>query len=239
MFAAPAMWPGHLRLLLRQVVGRELLAPVLLGRAHVDEPGRAADLADHLVAERADLGALGAGDRVAGRRDGGHVLGELAALELPLLAAAVHELHGVEAAELQQPVRVGSEPVVVAAVEDDGRVGADPGLRQQAGEPGLVLEVAADLGVQVRAPVPAQRVADVPLVVGGRVLVDLDDPDVRIVDVLLEPVGAHQHVRLGVVRHGYPTPSCPGTGPGTTNGRDAAAVGAERWMSGSWSVRGR
>src|SRR5581483_10833978 len=95
---------GHLGLLLGEMVGRELLAAELLRRAHVDEAGGTPDLREDLVAERPDLRALRPGDpepRLPRRR---HLRDELTRLELPLLAAAVQQLHGVEPPELQDPV---------------------------------------------------------------------------------------------------------------------------------------
>ena len=60
---------------------------------------------------------------VAGRS--ATVVDQLAGVELPLLAAAVEQLDVVVAVELEVPVGVGGEPVVVAAVEDDGVVVGD------------------------------------------------------------------------------------------------------------------
>ena len=78
---------------------------------------------------------------------------QLAGVELPLLAAAVEQLDGVVAVELEVPVGVGGEPVVVAAVEHDGVVVADAALGQQRLELLLVHEVAADRVLQVLLPV--------------------------------------------------------------------------------------
>src|SRR5438445_5447567 len=87
---------GHLGLLLGQVGGRHQLAPVLLGRAHVDEL-RLAELGQDLVAEGAQLVAHLARDLEVGRLRRRRVGDKLATLELPLLAAAVEELDAVEA----------------------------------------------------------------------------------------------------------------------------------------------
>ena len=174
-----------LRLLLRQMIRRELLAPELLRRTHVDEAGVAAHLPDHLVAERADLWSLGTGDREPRRLQRRRVLRELATLELPLLAAAVQELHVLEPTELEEPVCVRSEPVVVATVEHHRGLGADACRRRAAGEnPAWSRVVAADPRVQVGGPVPPDSASDMPLLVRLDVLVHLDDPDVRVVDVL-------------------------------------------------------
>jgi hypothetical protein len=192
------------------MVGGELLTPVLLGRPHVDEGGRV-ELGKHLVAQRSDLAVLRPGYREAGRRDLRSVGGQLAALQLPLLAAAVQELHVLEAAELQDPVGIGGEPVVVPAVQDHGGVVADSGARQQLRDAGLVDVIAADRRMQVRGPVPPDRPSDVTLLVRARVLVDLDDADRRIIQMLLEPVRFDECARVGVSSHGFLLlPSSPG-----------------------------
>src|SRR5206468_5064900 len=80
--------PGHLGLLLWEMVRRELLAPVLLGRTDVDEAGRRPDLRDHFVAQSADLRTLVTQQHVIGWRVARYVLNQLAALQLPLLPAA-------------------------------------------------------------------------------------------------------------------------------------------------------
>src|SRR5438093_12214819 len=90
---------GNLRLLLRKAIGGQLLPPVLLRRANVDE-GRPPHLGQDLVAEGPDLRALLAPDREPRGLGGRRVLCELTALELPLLPPAVQELHVVEPPEL-------------------------------------------------------------------------------------------------------------------------------------------
>ena len=80
-----------LRLLLRQVRRREQASGVLVGRADVDEVLHA-DGAEDLVAERADRGVLLLRG-VLRRRTLGDVGRQLAGVELPLLAAAVEQLH--------------------------------------------------------------------------------------------------------------------------------------------------
>ena len=94
------------------------------------------------------------------------LLGQLAGVELPLLAAAVEQLDVLVAVQLEVPVGVRGEPVVVAAVEDDGVVVADAALGEQRLELLLVDEVAADLVLQVGRPVELDGALDVALVVG-------------------------------------------------------------------------
>ena len=130
----------------------------------------------------------------------GQLVGELAGVELPLLAAAVEQPDVVVAVELEVPVGVGGEPVVVAAVEHDGVVVGDAALGQQRLELLLVDEVAADLVLQVGGPVELDGAPDVALVVGRGVLVDLDQDDLRVVEVVLDPLGGDERV---LAAHGF------------------------------------
>ncbi|CDZ90897.1 hypothetical protein RHRU231_770018 [Rhodococcus ruber] len=175
-----------LGLLLRQVGRGEDPAGELVGGADVDDV-LGADRVDHLVAEGADR-VVRLLRLVLGGRAGDLVLGQRASVELPLLAAAVEELDVPVPVELEVPVRVGGEPVVVAAVEHDGVVVGDALRGQQGGELLPVQEVATDAVLQVLAPVELDRTFDVPAVVGGGVLVDLDEHGIRCVEVLLCPV---------------------------------------------------
>ena len=65
-------------------------------------------------------------------------------------------------------------------------------------------DVAADPVGQLARPVPADGARDVALLVGGRVDVDLDEADVRVVQVRLRPVAVDEGVVVGVsvVGHG-------------------------------------
>src|SRR3954468_4367314 len=86
-----------LRLLLRKVVGRQLLATELLGRPDVDE-ARRPDLGDDLVPHRADLRTLLTEEHVLGPLVARDIAHQLSALELPLLAPAVQQLDLLEPA---------------------------------------------------------------------------------------------------------------------------------------------
>ena len=117
-----------------------------------------------------------------------------APVELPLLAAAVEQLDVLVAVQLEVPVRVGGEPVVVAAVEDHGVVVGDAAVAEQLGELLGVDEVAPDGVLQIGTPVQLDRAGDVAVVVGAGVLVDLDEDDVVGVEIALGPVGGDQDV---------------------------------------------
>src|ERR1700761_4770810 len=100
-------------------------------------------LPENSVADRPDsvVGRLG-GVR---RRGPVHcVLRQRPGVELPLLATTVEQLHVIVAVELEVPVRVGGEPVVVAAVEDNGVVVGDTAVTEQLGELLGVDEVTPD-----------------------------------------------------------------------------------------------
>jgi hypothetical protein len=96
------------------------------------------------------------------------------------------------AVELEVPVGVGGEPVVVAAVEDDGVVVGDAALGEQSLELLLAHEVTPDRVLKVLLPVQAHGALDVVLVVGGGVFVDLDEDDLRVCEVGLDPVGVYE-----------------------------------------------
>src|SRR5205823_10643418 len=220
---------GPLRLLLRQVGGGEQAAGVLVGRAHGDQV-LGADGGHHLVAVCPDRAVLLAGG-VAGGRAGHRVLDEGTGVQLPLLAAAVEQLDVAVAVELEVPVGVCGEPVVVAAVEDHGVVVADPAAGQQRLELLLVHEVPAHRVLQVLLPVQLDGAGDVAVVIGAGVLVDFDEDHARGVEILLGPVGRNEY---RVATHGLPlewdgpravTERRPGGRSGTTS---EARRGTER-----------
>src|ERR687897_24703 len=210
----------HLSLLLGQMLGRETLAPILLGRADVDEL-LLTELGQHLVAQRPQLTPDQARDTQVGRRDGGDVLGELASVELPLLAPAVEQLHGIEPEVAAQPVGVGGEPVVVPAVEHDGRVRADARPLEEAAQALLVDVVPSPAVVEIDEPVPADRVADVASLVGGGVLVDLDQPNAGVAGVPSDPIGVHERLGVHVITH----PDLPDLACGAAAREPGAAQG--------------
>jgi hypothetical protein len=103
---------------------------------------------------------------------------------------------------LQVPVGVGGEPVVAVAVEDDRVVVGDPARSEQRAELLGTEEVALDLVLEILPPVEPDRAGNVRLGMERGVLVDLDDADLRIVEVVLDPLRVDEHV-VGVVSHGY------------------------------------
>ena len=116
------------------------------------------------------------------------------AVELPLLAATVEQLDVLVAVQLEIPVRVGGEPVVVAAVQDHGVVVGDAAVAEQLGELLGVDEVAPDGVLQIGTPVQLYCAGDVTVVVSADVFVDLDEDDVVGIEIALGPVGGDQDV---------------------------------------------
>jgi hypothetical protein len=100
------------------------------------------------------------------------------------------------------PVGPGREPVVVVAVEHDRRVRADARLGEELAEVLARGDVAADPVGELARPVPADGARNVALLVGGRVDVDLDEADVRVVEMGLGPVGVDKDVG-GVAGNGH------------------------------------
>jgi len=95
---------------------------------------------------------------------------------------------------LEQPEEPGREPVVVIAVRDDRRIRRHAGFRQQRLELFLVDQIADRVLLQIGLPVEADRGGDVTLFIGGRVDVDLEDANFRILRVLGEPVGLDENI---------------------------------------------
>ena len=153
----------------------------------------------HIVTERADR--VVAGPRVEGRLlERRHLGRRRPPLRDPLLARAVHQLHVVVPVVLEVPVRVGGEPVVAVAVEDDRVVVRDPAAAEQVAELVRAQEIALHLVLEVLLPVEADRAGNVRLRVQRGILVDLHDPDRAVAQVVLDPLGVNEHV-FGVVGH--------------------------------------
>src|SRR6476659_7739447 len=156
--------PGPLGLLLREMSRSQEPAGELVRGPHIDQI-LDADCVDRLVAERTDRGVL-IGRGVRGRRP---------SVELPLLATAVEQLHVLVPLQLEIPVRVRREPVVVAAIKHHGVVVADTAFAEQLLELFLADEVPANLVLQVGLPVQLHRTGDVTTVICRSVFVDLDE----------------------------------------------------------------
>ena len=109
------------------------------------------------------------------------------------------------AVDLQVPVGVRREPVVLVAVQDDGGLVPDPAVSHQRLERGLVDEVALQRVLQVVLPVQLGGTGNVALVVEIGVLVDFGDGDPVVCEVLGEPLGGDEHrLRIAVLGHQLP-----------------------------------
>jgi hypothetical protein len=182
-----------------RIVGHvQALAAVLVRATHVDQLALLLDDLLHVVAERADGLVVALGRLVAAGGEGRRLAGELAAFLLPLQAAAVQDLGLGMAEQLEHPERVGGPPVVLVAVEDDGRVRGGADLRHQGFEAFARDVVAANLVVQVGGPVDVRGAGNVPGCVQQRVFVRLDDADVLVLQMRGEPLGAHEDIRLRI-----------------------------------------
>src|SRR4029077_13722315 len=119
----------------------------------------------------------------------------------PLLAPAVHQPDVLVPVIFQLPKRVSREPVVVVAVEDPRRVFPYARLAQQPLERDLVNQIAPEVVLQLRLPVPANSSGDVPLIVSRGVHVHLNQPHFRIVLMFRHPLRRNQHFGMLVICH--------------------------------------
>ena len=103
----------------------------------------------------------------------------------------------VEAVDVEDPGAPGGEPVVVVAVEDDRGVLVDAELAQQRLEFLLRGDVALHRVDQVGVPDDVLRARNVAALEQARLDADLDDADLRVGEVLLQPVGGDERVLAG------------------------------------------
>jgi hypothetical protein len=80
----------------------------------------------------------------------------------PLRTAAVHETDIAVAVDFEKPKAVGSEPVIVIAVNDHRVVGRDAGATNQLFECFPADDIPSDLVLQLRLPVKANRAGNMP-----------------------------------------------------------------------------
>ena len=142
---------------------------------------------DHLVAEGANPIGEQAADVHVGRGDERTGSSHGPVLELPRTAAAVEELGPVVAAQLEHPIGMGGEPVVIPAVQHDGAAPAHAAGSQQAREVALGQRVAAIGRVQVRAARPRDGAGDMSSLVLVRVPSHLDHVESVVAEPLRKP----------------------------------------------------
>jgi hypothetical protein len=162
-----------------------------------------ADEGEHVVLIGADR-LVDLRRRVIRGRVGGDLLAQLALLLDPLGATAVHHADVGVVVKLEDPVGVGRPPVVPVAVDDHRRLRRDAQARGELGERLRPEEVAGDRVVQVGLPIDLLGAGDVPDVVQEDVLVRLEDPHLRVLQVLGDPIGADERVRVVIASHSIP-----------------------------------
>src|SRR5208282_248069 len=101
----------------------------------------------------------------------------------------------------QLPEGPSCEPVVVVAVENDGRCRRDARFSEQFLECGGLREIAANGVLQLRLPVPGDGAVHVALIVGGGVDVDFYDAEARVFRVSSHPFGGDEYFWMCIVRH--------------------------------------
>jgi len=166
----------------------------------------AQDSVSSFVAEGAELGSWLAFEAVLRGLWGGDLGGVRPSLRLPLDPPAVDQLDPVVPVVPERPIRIGGEPVVVVAVEDDACVRRHASLAEQLAPVFLRRDVAADQIAQLSGPIPAHGTLYMPLAISRSVDVHLDESDVRIVEMVGHPLGRNQRGRIGVTlfsTHGF------------------------------------
>src|SRR5262249_54255040 len=115
------------------------------------------------------------------------------------------------AVNFADPVRECGEPVVVVAIKDDPRGVGDSALAHQLFEGGAGWNVAADRIAELGGPVEADRPLDVASLVSGGVHVDLQESDLGVLEMVVDPLGGYERRRVGVVgwhaHHALPFPA--------------------------------
>ena len=138
---------------------------------------------------RSTIGYYHRGDLRDVRRD-------VAALGDPEVAAAVEQAHVFVAEEREDPEGVGRPPVVLVAVDDHGRVAGDALRPEQGGELLAVQVIAHDGVVELGVPVDLHGPGDVPGLVEEHVFIGFDDHEPGLPEVLGEPVGGDEPLRV-------------------------------------------
>jgi len=103
----------------------------------------------HIVTERAMRLVVAVGSLVIRARVGRHLARQWAIFLLPLDATAIHHSRVCVPEQLKHPEGVAGPPVVLVAVEHDGRIFCRANPRHQLLEPFLGDVVAAELIVQI------------------------------------------------------------------------------------------
>jgi len=127
--------------------------------------------------------------------------------------------------EREDPQGVGGPPVVLVAVDHDGAVARDAVATHQRGERLAVDVVTLDGVVEVEVPVDLDGALDVARLVEQDVLVGLDHDQPRLAEVLLQPLGAHETLGVGVLGEAGGRVVLDGHGVSSCRDRDGADDG--------------
>ena len=156
---------------------------------------------EHLVAQGPDRAVL-LRRRVVSVGIGHPIVRPGPAVEFPPLPAAVHHPAVLVAVEFEHPEGVAGPPVVLVAIEDNGRVVGDASLGAEFFEGRPIDVVPHHLILQVDLPVDFDGSGDVALRVKRPVFVRFDDPYLRVGEMVCDPGGRDEEVGVCVVGHG-------------------------------------
>src|SRR6185436_11113898 len=156
----------------------------------------------NLLEESANLFVGPFGRLVVGSAEIGDLRIERAAFLLPLDAPTVEQLGVGESEQLEYPERVRCPPVVLVTVEHDGGALVDSLFTQELLELLRRDVIAQHRIVEIEVPVHLLCSPNMSGVVKKNVLVALDDPDVRVVEMLSEPLSAHENFGMYVTLAG-------------------------------------
>src|SRR5207245_7377195 len=204
-----------------------------------DPPGTG----DHLVTLYPNGPVCGFGP-VRCRRPNGEVLGQLAPFQLPFLPAAIHKAHVAVPVDLEVPVGVRGEPVVVPAVEDYRVVLGDATPAEQGFERLLIHEIPPHAVLELVFPVEGDRARNMATRIRVGILVNLDQVQRRIAQPLRDPGRADQDLAASIVVAHLNPPVGMGQGKSKVRGpqaatRDGPPAGAGRAYLQEQRVQGR
>src|ERR1700730_11333244 len=102
---------------------------------------------------------------------------------------------------LQLPKSIGRKPVVVIAIKQNRGVVGNARLAQQLLERLFADQIATDIVLKLRLPVPAYSAGNVALIVSAGIDIDFHQPDFRVIEVLGSPFCGYQNFRVLVFGH--------------------------------------
>jgi hypothetical protein len=152
------------------------------------------DVSHDLIAKSPNLAVIPFARLIPCRRVAWNLFSERAILRDPFLPSPIHDRGPLVSKELEHPKRVGRPPVVLVAIEDDQRIVRDPAARHQRLKAAAIDIVALNRVLEIDMPIDLDRAGDVSHFVQEDVLVRFGNPYFWIIQVILDPLGAHQHL---------------------------------------------